>query len=139
MPAAVPFILAVGSAIDNRNRANRTERKQDRLQAVDRAQTADAAARERRNQIRQQLSKQADIENAAAISGQSASSAPLASITNVQTSVNQNIGDINAAVGFGEAKSQLRQDIFNLQQPSDLSLAAGVVNNIFETPKIKTP
>lgn len=140
MPAlpALGFIVAAGSAIDTRNRSNRAERKNEKLQDLENAVTADQAARERRNQIRQQRAKQAQIENAAAIAGQSSSSAPLAAASNVQASVNENIGNINAAVQVGQAKSDLRQDIFNLQQPSTLNTAAGIYNSIFETPKIKT-
>ncbi len=129
--------LALASAVDTHDRSVRSERANDRLQAVERAQTADQAARQRRDQIRQQVTKQAQIDNAAATAGQSSSSAPLAADAGIQSSVNENIGSIDAAVGFGNAKSNLRQDIFNLQQPSNINLAAGVATSIFETPKIK--
>lgn len=139
MPAALPILigLTVASTIDSRNRAIRTERANKRLQEVSQAEDRDKAARERRNQIRQQNSAMAQIQNTAAVAGQQGSSAPIATAAGVQAQVSSNIGQINDAISFGGVKSELQQDIFNLQQPSDLQYAAGIANSIFEAPKIK--
>lgn len=133
----IAIAISAASAADAHNRARRAENKQDELNRIQQAQSADQAARERRKQIRQQLSAQAQIENAAAAQGQSGSSAPMSGIANVQSQVSQNIGDINTATAYGQAKGEVQQDIFNLQQPSNVQLAAGVYNNIFASPQIK--
>lgn len=132
----IAIAITAGTAVDQADRARRTEHKQEDLQKVQQAQSADQASRERRKQIRQQMTAQAQIDNAAATQGQQASSSPIAASANVQSQVNENIGNINTAQAFGAAKGAIQQDIFNLQQPSTLQTAAGIYNNIFETPKI---
>lgn len=133
----IPYIIAAGAAIDQHETARKVSNKQDRLHKLEEANRASQAARERRKQIRQQAAQVARIQNMAAINGQAASSAPTNAIANVQSSVNENIGNINAAEQFGMASSNLQQDIFNLQQPSTTSILLKTANNLFEIPKIK--
>lgn len=128
-------LLTIGTAVDQKKRADRAEEKGDKLAALDRAQAADKAARERRKQIRQQSVAQAQIENAAAAQGQQGSSAPIAAAASVQAQVNENIGQINMTQAYGDARASLQQDIFNLQQPSNFQIAAGAVTDIFQVPK----
>ncbi len=132
MPA-VPFIIAAAaaaSAIDQRNRQKRAERKQDKLLAIERAQASSNAARERRQQIREARIAQGRIENLAASQGQQSSSAAIAGSANVQAQANENIGRINTTLSSSIASANLQQDIFKLQQPSDTQYVAGVVQSV---------
>ena len=133
--------LAVASVVDQRSRDKRVEGKQDKLNKLEQARSVDSAVRERRNQIRQQRVASARIENTATQTGQQSSTAATYGMGGVQSQVNNNIGQVNTALAFGNASSELKQDIFNLQQPSNLQYAtnlAQVAGSIFEPPKIKT-
>ena len=135
--AAAVGTLFVASTLDQYNRANKAEKKQEELSKFEKAKATDSAVRERRNQIRQQRVAAARIENTATQTGQQSSTAANYGIGGVQTQVNSNIGQINTALAFGSATSKLQQDIFNLQQPSGVQYASQLAGSIFETPKIK--
>lgn len=135
--SAIVGTALVAGAVDTYSRARRAEAKQDQLTKLEKARAADSAVRERRNQIRQQRVAQAKAINAATASGQQESTAVAYGLGDVQSQVNSNIGQINTALAFGSAQGELKQDIFNLQQPSGIQVASSLVGDIFETPKIK--
>lgn len=130
---AAQYIFAaavVGSAVSERRRAKKAERKADELKKVETAQARDTAARERRQQIRETRAAQAKIRNLEAASGEGVGSAAIAAAANVQSQSSENIGMINTTLGTNMLKSDLESDIFKLQQPTDFERAAGVVGSL---------
>lgn len=130
---------SIGGAIDERNNQKAIAKKEKDINALNRAIAADRAARERRAQIRQERIAAARIANTAAVSGQSASSAPIGAVSNVQSDVSENIGLVNNTLASSNVQGKLQQDIFNLQQPSDLAYVSQVVKtgaNIFGIPTV---
>lgn len=126
-------ILAIGtaSAIDQRNRAKRAEKKADERAALDRAISADSAARQRRQQVREQSLARARIANMAAAQGMQSSSAVIASSANVISQASENIGLLNTTQAGSGLATKLENDIFKLQQPSDLQYVEQVADKAY--------
>jgi hypothetical protein len=127
---AVLAVVAVGSAIDSRNRSKDAEAKAEERAAVDRAVAADSAARKRRQQIREQNLARSRIENMAAAQGMQGGSAVIAASADVVSQSSENIGLINNTLASNQLSANLERDIFKLQQPSGFQQAAGVVTSI---------
>lgn len=128
--STVGLLVTIGTAVDNRNRNKRAEAKAEERAKVDRAMAADASARKRRQQIREQNIAKARIENMAAAQGAQQSSAVIASAANVTSMASENIGQINTTLGASKLSANLEKDIFKLQQPSDFSYAADIFNSV---------
>jgi hypothetical protein len=128
--SAVYALVAVGTAVDQRERSRRAERKLDKAQDVEKAMAADSAARQRRQQIREARIAQARVENMAAVQGTEQSSAVIAASSNVQSLAAENIGTINTTLAGNTLKSKMETDIFKLNQPSDIQLAGGAIQGV---------
>jgi hypothetical protein len=128
--SAVYALVAVGTAVDQRERSRRAERKLDKAQDVEKAMAADSAARQRRQQIREARIAQARVENMAAVQGTEQSSAVIAASSNVQSQAAENIGTINTTLAGNTLKSKMETDIFKLNQPSDIQLAGGAIQGV---------
>ncbi len=127
---AIIAVAGVASAVDARKQAKKAQRKAGELRGVEQAQAADQAARSRRQQIREARIAAAKQANVAAAADMTGSSAVIAAQAGVQAQANEGIGQINATLGYSALQSKLSNDIFNLQQPTDTQLAAGVIQTI---------
>lgn len=122
MAVSVGVGLVGISIVEQRKRAKRTEAAQARRSRVESAIRADEARRSRREQVREARIKQAQLENLAATTGGTGSSAAIAATSSLQAKLGTNIGSIQTSLLTSEAKSIAEQDIFAASRPSTLEL-----------------
>jgi hypothetical protein len=130
--AIVVAALAVSTAvsIDQQNKAAADlENRQDEQQATELAIGNKQAARERRSQVQKSLVAQSELENTAAASGLTTSSAAISGGDAVQSQAATNIGDINTSLATGGVLSEAKQRTANAGRTSTLGQVAGAVSS----------
>lgn len=126
-------IFVGGSILSSREakkREKRTRAAQEQQTQVETANRAAEASRARRTQVREARRKQADIENIAATSGQTGSSAAIAAKGSIAASLGSNVGDIQTSLAEGSAVSRAQQDVFDADKKSDLERIAGISTSV---------
>lgn len=83
--------------------------------AIDAAKNQEQAARERRQQIREARIQRAMVDNMAAYSGQSSSSANIVGGQQATATAAQNVGAINSQLAFSTAATSAREDYVSAQ------------------------
>ena len=122
--------LTLISANEQKKREKETRAAQERAAAVERAERASQATRERRKQVRQARIRRAEVQNQAAVGGQTGSSAAVAAQGSLTTQMGTNIGSIGTALATGEAKSIAEQNIFEANRKSNLEIFSGAGLNL---------
>lgn len=107
-------------------REKRVARQQEQARNVERAQRASEATQARRKQVREARLRRAEVENVAAASGVTGSSAAVAAGDALQNQLGSNVGDIGSALAFGEARSIAEQNILNANRKSGLEIWSSV-------------
>ncbi len=125
--AGILAVTGVATAVEQDKRANKAQKVQKEQIAVDKAQQASSAARERRSQVRKALVARGKIENVAAQSGGTGGTAAEQSIAVAQTQAASNIGQINTSVASKNLQTSLQEDLFKTQIPTGLERGAKVV------------
>jgi hypothetical protein len=108
-------------------RANQARERQSRSEAATRAYEARIS---RRQQIREARVRQAQIENVAATSGQTGSSAAVAATGSLQSQLGTNVGSINTALAKGEGLARGEEDILRAQQKTGTERLSGIVSSV---------
>lgn len=114
--------LTLISINEQKKREKRVSQAQARAREVETATRANEARRARREQVREARIRQAEIENQAAVGGQTGSSAAIAAGSSLQGRLGTNIGSIQEALAFGSAQSNAEQDIFEAGRKSNIEL-----------------
>lgn len=114
---------------EQRKREKRVERANEQARQVDAAVRANEARRSRREQVRETRVRQANIENQAAVGGQTESSAAIAGSASLQAQLGTNVGTIGNVLSEGNIKSSAQQDIFKANRRSGLEVISGVTTN----------
>ena len=127
---AVFAVLTIANADMADKRARKGEHIQREQAAVDRAQQASVAARERRTQVRKRLAAQASIQNVATQTGGAGGTAAVQSSAVAGTQAASNIGQINTTVASKNLQTSLQTDLFATQVPSGAERAAGIGANL---------
>jgi len=119
----------VGGKIEHdaaKKQAKKTEEAAEKVAESERAAEGEKAARQRRQQVKQARIARADIQNVAAVSGQSGGSAAISGAQNVTGTAASNIGAINKAKAGADATSGAQQNLFAEQiAPPSSSAAVG--------------
>lgn len=108
---------------EQEKRADRVEEAQKREREVASATRAHESRKARREQIREARVRQAQIENTAAVAGQTGSSAAVAAGDSMTARLGTNLGDINTALATSDAKSDAAQGVLDANRKSDMELA----------------
>jgi hypothetical protein len=126
--AAVMGVGLLISTNEARNREKRVAKRNEEAKAVERAERASQAATARRQQVREARLRRAEVMNVAAGGGVEQSSAAIAATGALQQQLGTNLGNINTALGFGEAKSISEQNILDASRKSGLEIWSGVAS-----------
>lgn len=114
------------SVNEAKKREKRVAQQQERLRKEESARQSFEARKVRRAQIREARLKQAQIEAQAQATGTEQSSAAVAAESSLSTQLGTNVGDINTALSFSRAKSEIEGDIFKASQKGDLERIANI-------------
>ncbi len=117
---AVPAI----SINEQRKTQKKTEKANANIAKIDRAQQGEEAARSRRTSIREAQIRRAQIANVAGAAGQVDSSAIVAGTQQIDSSLNENIGNINTSLAFANARSVAQQSLIKAKRTSNLQILA---------------
>ncbi len=129
---------AVGTAYsvsEQSKQADRLRDAQEKQQKLEMAATNEKAARERRAQIREARIQRAMVENTAATTGQTGSSAAIVGGQAATQQAGVNIGNINTATSRANLLGMAQQNVANAANaaPSMLgSLAGGIGNSLMD-------
>ena len=132
--AAFVAVSVIGIS-EQKKRDKKVARAQNEAREVETAERANQARRSRREQIREARLRQAEIENTAAISGQTGSSAAIAAGSSLQAKLGSNTGSIQEALAFGGAKSAAEQGIFDANRKSGIEILAGGTQQVLSFAK----
>lgn len=121
-------VAGLGYSTYEQHKAQKEMRKEQKeLKKTERAVQAEQAARSRRRQVAQMLVARANIENTAAASGMSTSSAALTGAQGVTAQAGGNIAQINSAVSNANRISKNQEDVALAGQVSPWATLAGSV------------
>ena len=131
MPAAVmvPLLASVigaagslaSGALSKKDNVSDAMNKQ---RNVEIAQQNEAAARDRRSQIREARIQRAMVANTAGVAGQGGGSAAIVGGQQATAQAGQNIGNINTASSFSSVIGEAKQDVFDAQNQSTSPFAS---------------
>lgn len=103
------------SASEQKKQARKAADAQEKARDVGIASTNEQAARDRRSQIREARIQRAMVQNTAAASGATGSSAPIVGGQAATAQMGQNLGNINTAMSFSRTQGIANQNVANVE------------------------